>query len=119
MTLLPRWPSFSSFSRRRAGAPAENTSERDEGEYAYAGQLLLDGIPLKMAYNMKSPGNLRLARRIMAVFDKRQRGFIWFDGDSGHAGAAVLVACRLLDLPHATWRALALRATVDAQGSRV
>ena len=29
--------------------------ERDEGEYAYAGQLMLQGIPpYKLAYNMKS-----------------------------------------------------------------
>ena len=31
--------------------------ERDEGEYAYAGQLMLQGIPpYKLAYNMKLPG---------------------------------------------------------------
>src|SRR5437867_10569727 len=31
--------------------------ERDEGEYAYAGQLMLQGIPAyKLAYNMKLPG---------------------------------------------------------------
>lgn len=31
--------------------------ERDEGEYAYAGQLILDGIPpYRLAYNMKFPG---------------------------------------------------------------
>jgi hypothetical protein len=31
--------------------------ERDEGEYAYAGQLLLEGIPpYQLAYNMKLPG---------------------------------------------------------------
>ena len=31
--------------------------ERDEGEYAYAGQLILQGIPpYKLAYNMKFPG---------------------------------------------------------------
>jgi len=31
--------------------------ERDEGEYAYAGQLMLQGIPpYKAAYNMKLPG---------------------------------------------------------------
>lgn len=31
--------------------------ERDEGEYAYAGQLLLDGqLPFDAAYNMKMPG---------------------------------------------------------------
>jgi len=31
--------------------------ERDEGEYAYAGQLTLQGIPpYKLAYSMKFPG---------------------------------------------------------------
>ena len=31
--------------------------ERDEGEYAYAGQLILQGIPpYQLAYNMKFPG---------------------------------------------------------------
>ena len=31
--------------------------ERDEGEYAYAGQLILQGIPpYHIAYNMKLPG---------------------------------------------------------------
>src|ERR1700746_3203038 len=31
--------------------------ERDEGEYAYAGQLILQGIPpYEIAYNMKLPG---------------------------------------------------------------
>src|SRR5437899_7181957 len=31
--------------------------ERDEGEYAYAGQLMLQGIPpYRLAYNMKFPG---------------------------------------------------------------
>src|SRR5712664_4161905 len=31
--------------------------ERDEGEYAYSGQLMLQGIPpYKLAYNMKLPG---------------------------------------------------------------
>ena len=30
--------------------------ERDEGEYAYAGQLMLEGIPpYKLAYTMKFP----------------------------------------------------------------
>lgn len=31
--------------------------ERDEGEYAYAGQLILQGtVPYKTVYNMKLPG---------------------------------------------------------------
>ena len=38
--------------------------ERDEGEYAYAGQLILQGIPpYKLAYNMKFPRHLCSLRR--------------------------------------------------------
>ena len=38
---------------RLAGVPLE----RDEGEYAYAGRLILEGIPpYSIAYNMKFPG---------------------------------------------------------------
>ena len=38
---------------RIAGLPLE----RDEGEYAYAGQLILNGIPpYQLAFNMKFPG---------------------------------------------------------------
>jgi hypothetical protein len=43
--------------------------ERDEGEYAYAGQLMLQGIPpYKLAYNMKFPGTYAAYALIMAVF---------------------------------------------------
>ena len=43
--------------------------ERDEGEYAYAGQLMLQGIPpYKLAYNMKFPGTYAAYAVIMAVF---------------------------------------------------
>ncbi len=43
--------------------------ERDEGEYAYAGQLLLQGIPpYKLAFNMKFPGTYAAYAVIMAVF---------------------------------------------------
>ncbi len=35
--------------------------ERDEGEYAYAGQLVLQGIPpYQLAWNMKFPGVISL-----------------------------------------------------------
>ena len=38
---------------RLAGVPLE----RDEGEYAYAGQLILQGVPpYQLVYNMKFPG---------------------------------------------------------------
>jgi hypothetical protein len=42
--------------------------ERDEGEYAYSGQLILHGIPpYKLAYNMKLPGTYVAYAAIMAV----------------------------------------------------
>jgi hypothetical protein len=43
--------------------------ERDEGEYAYAGQLMLQGIPpYKLAYNMKFPGTYAAYAAIMSIF---------------------------------------------------
>jgi 4-amino-4-deoxy-L-arabinose transferase-like glycosyltransferase len=43
--------------------------ERDEGEYAYAGQLILQGIsPYKLAYNMKFPGAYAAYALIMSIF---------------------------------------------------
>ena len=43
--------------------------ERDEGEYAYAGQLMLQGIPpYKLAYNMKFPGVYAAYAGIMSIF---------------------------------------------------
>jgi hypothetical protein len=43
--------------------------ERDEGEYAYAGQLMLQGIPpYKLAYNMKFPGTYAAYALIMSMF---------------------------------------------------
>src|ERR1043166_3162028 len=49
--------------------------ERDEGEYAYAGQLMLQGIPpYKLAYNMKLPGTYAAYALIMAAFGETIRG---------------------------------------------
>ena len=49
--------------------------ERDEGEYAYAGQLMLQGIPpYKLAYNMKFPGTYAAYAGIMSVFGQTIRG---------------------------------------------
>src|SRR5262244_1838921 len=49
--------------------------ERDEGEYAYAGQLILQGIPpYQLAYNMKLPGTYAAYAAIMAVFGETPRG---------------------------------------------
>lgn len=49
--------------------------ERDEGEYAYAGQLMLQGIPpYRLAYNMKLPGTYAAYSVIMAVFGESPTG---------------------------------------------
>ena len=49
--------------------------ERDEGEYAYAGQLLLEGIaPYKLVYSMKLPGTDAAYAVIMAIFGETTRG---------------------------------------------
>lgn len=49
--------------------------ERDEGEYAYAGQLMLQGIPpYQLAYNMKLPGIYAAYAFIMAIFGQTAAG---------------------------------------------
>src|ERR1035438_2051371 len=49
--------------------------ERDEGEYAYAGQLILQGIPpYELAYNMKLPGTYYAYALGMAVFGQTAAG---------------------------------------------
>src|SRR5258708_37546205 len=49
--------------------------ERDEGEYAYAGQLILQGIPpYQLAYNMKLPGTYAAYAVVMAVFGQTTAG---------------------------------------------
>ncbi len=49
--------------------------ERDEGEYAYAGQLILQGIPpYALAYNMKFPGTYLAYAAIMALFGETPAG---------------------------------------------
>jgi hypothetical protein len=56
---------------RHAGVPLE----RDEGEYAYAGQLLLQGIPpYQSAYNMKFPGTYYAYSLILAMFGQTAWG---------------------------------------------
>jgi len=62
LTSLIRW--------RLLSAPLE----RDEGEYAYAGQLILQGIaPYDQVYNMKMPGIYAAYALIMAVFGQTQQ----------------------------------------------
>src|SRR5438034_10352380 len=49
--------------------------ERDEGEYAYAGQLMLQGIPpYKLAYNLKFPGTYAAYALLMSIFGQTIRG---------------------------------------------
>jgi 4-amino-4-deoxy-L-arabinose transferase-like glycosyltransferase len=49
--------------------------ERDEGEYAYAGQLILQGIPpYQLAYNMKFPGTYYAYAAILALFGQTSWG---------------------------------------------
>jgi Dolichyl-phosphate-mannose-protein mannosyltransferase len=49
--------------------------ERDEGEYAYAGQLLLEGVPpYQLAYNMKLPGTYAAYALILAAFGETPAG---------------------------------------------
>jgi hypothetical protein len=49
--------------------------ERDEGDFAYAGQLILRGIPpYKLAYNMKLPGIYGAYALIMALFGESAAG---------------------------------------------
>ena len=49
--------------------------ERDEGEYAYMGQLLRDGVPpYRLASNMKWPGTYAAYAAIMAIFGESVQG---------------------------------------------
>ena len=64
--------------------------ERDEGEYAYMGQLLLQGIPpYQLASNMKLPGTYFGYAAIMSVFGESASGI--------HLGMIVVTSlCALL-----------------------
>ena len=65
--------------------------ERDEGEYAYAGQLLLQGIPpYRLAYNMKLPGTYVAYAAALAAFGETARGV--------HVGLLVVNALTILVL---------------------
>jgi hypothetical protein len=49
--------------------------ERDEGEYAYAGQLMLQGIaPYKLVYSMKLPGIYAAYALLLAIFGQTSAG---------------------------------------------
>ena len=63
--------------------------ERDEGEYAYAGQLILQGVPpYTFAYNMKFPGTYTAYAAIMSVFGQTINGI--------HAGLLLVNALTIL-----------------------
>jgi hypothetical protein len=49
--------------------------ERDEGEYAYTGQLILHGVPpYRLAYSMKFPGTSVAYALLMAIFGQSTTG---------------------------------------------
>jgi 4-amino-4-deoxy-L-arabinose transferase-like glycosyltransferase len=59
--------------------------ERDEGEYAYAGQLILQGVPpYELAFNMKFPGTYYAYALILAIFGESPLGI--------HAGLLIVNA---------------------------
>jgi hypothetical protein len=63
---------FAAYVRVRV---ADVPLERDEGEYAYAGQLILQGVPpYSLAYNMKFPGTYYAYSAILALFGESARG---------------------------------------------
>jgi hypothetical protein len=75
--------------------------ERDEGEYAYVGQLILQGIPpYQLAYTMKMPGTGLAYAALMSVFGQTPAG-IHLGLLAVHLatlGILFLVARSLLDL---------------------
>lgn len=84
--------------------------ERDEGEYAYAGQLMLHGIaPYKLAYNMKLPGTYLAYAAILAVFGQTPSGV--------HLGLIVVNALASIILYRLTARLLSPLAASAAAAS--
>ena len=70
----------------------ETPLERDEGEYAYVGQLMLQGIPpYQIACNMKLPGTYTAYAALMAMFGQTIRG-VHLGLLVVNAGAIILVA---------------------------
>jgi len=77
---------FASAMRLRL---ADMPLERDEGEYAYAGQLMLQGIPpYDLACNMKLPGTYASYALLMAVFGQTAFGI--------HVGVLFVNAANIL-----------------------
>jgi len=62
--------------------------ERDEGEYAYIGQQMLQGMaPYKAAYTMKFPGTAAFYAMFMLIFGQTAHGI--------HAGLAIVNLCSI------------------------
>jgi 4-amino-4-deoxy-L-arabinose transferase-like glycosyltransferase len=65
--------------------------ERDEGEYAYAGQLILEGVPpYREVYNMKLPGIYAAYAGVLALFGQTHRGV--------HLGLLVINAATIIGI---------------------
>jgi len=93
--------------------------ERDEGEYAYAAQLLLDGVPpFKEAYNMKFPGIYAVYAAILFFFGQTHTGvhtaLAFVNGAS--TVLVFLIARKLIGAPAALTSALAF-AMLPSPGS--
>ena len=74
--------------------------ERDEGEFAYMGQLMLQGIPpYQLAFNIKMPGIYAAYALIMALFGQNASGihlgFLFIN--LGNLALLYFLARRLLD----------------------
>jgi len=78
--------------------------ERDEGEFAYAGQLMLEGIPpYKLAFNIKLPGTYAAYAVMMGLFGETTAGihFGFLLVNLATLALLFLIARRLLDAEQA------------------
>jgi Dolichyl-phosphate-mannose-protein mannosyltransferase len=79
--------------------------ERDEGEFAYLGQLMLEGIPpYKLAFNIKLPGTYAAYSALMGVFGQTTAGihFGFLLVNLATLALLFLIARRLLDVESAS-----------------
>jgi hypothetical protein len=84
--------------------------ERDEGEYAYMGQLQLQGIPpYSEAYNMKFPGTYLMYAGIMSLFGQTIRGI--------HLGFMLINCATIVLLFYLTRKLVNDQAAVVAAGT--
>ena len=80
--------------------------ERDEGEYTYAGQLLLQGIPpYQLAYNMKFPGVYAAYAFVIALFGQTPaEPASVSDRQPGSIALIFLIGRKLLRRDELAWR---------------